>query len=180
MTADFRGGKGLPFDVESVSINVPDCLQRLRQWVLWHAVERDGKTTKVPVDCWGNNAKVSDDTTWAGFQDVLQAYNPGRHAGIGFVFRRGGGVAGADLDGCRDPQTGQVGDWALPLIERLRGYWEVSPSGTGLKCFFPCAATFRGKNVKLPGVPAGHGKQPGIEVYCEGRYFAVTGVPYVR
>ena len=38
----------------------------------------------------------------------------------------GDGVVGIDLDGCRDPQTGVIADWAMKIIRGIRSYAEVT------------------------------------------------------
>jgi hypothetical protein len=55
--------------------------------------------------------------------------------GIGFVFN-GDGIAGVDLDGCRNPETGAIAPWAQRIIDDFASYTEVSPSGTGVKIYF--------------------------------------------
>ena len=91
-------------------------------------------------------------------------------AGPGFVFAAGGGLVGIDLDKVLDLETGTLAPIALELIARLPGYWEVSPSGTGLKGFFFGALPEGCAN--RAALPGGGGA---IEVYDRGRYFAVTG-----
>ena len=53
--------------------------------------------------------------------------------------------------------------WALTIVEQLPTYWEISPSGTGLRGF-------------------GYGRKPGsrcragdFEMYVSGRYLCITG-----
>ena len=76
--------------------------------------------------------------------------------------------AGIDLDGCRNPISGEIRDWAKTTILRFNSYTEVSPSGTGVKIFV---------KGKLPGRGAARN---GIEVYSQGRFFTVTGMQIDR
>ena len=154
---------------------VPQAMQDVRQWILWRMVERGGKPVKLPWSVYDAAASSTDPETWHDYECAVMRYREGYHAGLGFVFAEGGGYGGCDLDGCRDPQTGVIDQWAWRYIDRLRGYTEISPSGTGVKIFFRTSkASPKGMNRKLD-LPAKHGKTPGVEVYTQGRYFAVTG-----
>ena len=83
--------------------------------------------------------------------------------GIGFMFSSGDPYTFIDLDKCRDPETGEIGQEAQEIIDSLGGYAEVSPSGEGVHIFV------RGK------VPRGR-KRGWIEVYSTERYATITGV----
>lgn len=85
------------------------------------------------------------------------------------------GSPGIDLDGCRDPETGAVAQWAQSIIDRFRTYTEVSPSGTGVKLFLRGKSPLqKGKKKTVDAERIGN-KTPGIELYDHGRYFTVTG-----
>src|SRR5262249_53715707 len=97
-----------------------------------------------------------------------------REQGVGFMFADG--FAGIDLDGCRNPETGDITAWADDIIQSLDAYVEVSPSGTGLHIFV--LGKVPGADKKFNLNPAiGHGKAA-IEIYDSARYFTVTGDPY--
>jgi primase-polymerase (primpol)-like protein len=91
-------------------------------------------------------------------------------------------LGGVDLDTCRNPQSGATEPWAQAIIERLGSYAEVSPSATGHKIFFlyepapEIEKIFGGKGGKV-FKNGGNGQEhpPSIEVYVNGRFFAVTG-----
>jgi hypothetical protein len=130
----------------------------------------------VPFQLDGDEAKSNNPTTWSQFEWIFNVYERGGYDGIGFMFYPDDGLCGVDLDGCRDPETGDVAKWAQEIITRLNTYAEVSPSGTGVKLFLRAKWPFdSGKNRKLPDKPTIGGKAAGIEVYDRGRYFAVTG-----
>lgn len=158
--------------------NVPAELQAIPQWVRWKVEPRSNgeKPTKIPYRWFGSRrAKVDDPATWGGFGVALQ-YLPMDldTCGLGFVFADGGGLVGIDLDGCRDPESGNIKEWAVPILERFHGtYAEISPSQTGIKIFargrLPTDRT--GKKVSMPG------DHCGIEAYQRGRFFCVTGRP---
>lgn len=160
--------------------NIPLALRERPQWVLWRVVKRKGEPTKVPYQPNGAEAKSNDPATWSSFDAVREAYDPGRHAGIGYVFAADDPFTGIDLDGCRDPETGRVAEWAREIVCAFATYGEVSPSHTGLKLFAVGKSPFdKGRNVKLTDVTPMCEKAPGIEVYDRGRFFAVTGLRLV-
>ena len=108
----------------------------------------------------------------------MERYEAGDYAGVGFMFgAEPGGFVGVDLDGCRDPDTATVSDWAKEIILKLDSYAEVSPSKSGVKIFVRGRSPFdSGKNLKLDHLGEYGGKKAGIEIYDHGRYFAVTGM----
>lgn len=148
---------------------IPEELQRHRHWVNWKMVDRGGKATKVPVRPDGGPASSSDASTWCNFDELNPSWSPG------FVFSPDDPYVGIDLDGCREPGTGDLDEWAQEVIDQFQTYTEVSPSGTGVKLFGVADGFWKHKNkTELDG--DGHGgKSPGIEVYDQKRYFAVTG-----
>jgi putative DNA primase/helicase len=147
--------------------NIPATLRKLPQWVLWRAIQQqaDKKPTKFPADTLGVAAKTTDPATWEGFKEVWEAYHEdgGDFAGVGFVFAADDGFVGIDLDTCRNPETGELTDFAAEAVKRVKSYWEVSPSGCGLHCFL------RGE------IPGERRRAGTVEIYQEGRYFTVTG-----
>jgi putative DNA primase/helicase len=151
-------------------------MREKRQWVRWRREERDGKATKIPYEAAAvRAAKTNSAETWGTFADALKYMPRGDMSGVGYVFAYCGGEVGIDLDGCRDPETGAIAEWARPILERFAGtYAEVSPSQSGVKIFargtLPHERT--GKKITLPG------DHCGIEAYQHGRFFAVTGERY--
>lgn len=163
--------KSLRFDL------VPKSLSDLRQWILWKTAQRgpNDKPTKLPYQVNGDMAKSNDQATWVDFSEIEAAFSD-CWAGIGFVFSPDDPFVGVDLDGCRSPETGKVADWAREIILKFDSYAEVSPSQTGVKIFCRGRLPFaNGKKVAVPGAPKVCEKEPAIEVYDRGRYFAVTG-----
>jgi putative DNA primase/helicase len=140
---------------------IPQELRRSARWVLWRSEQRDGKPTKVPYQPDGTRARANDPATWHDFNTCLGALANNDYAGLGFVL--GDGWAGVDLDGCRDPDTGQVQAEAQQIIEQLRSYTEVSVSGQGIHII--CRGT----------LPPGRRRQGRVELYDANRFFVVTG-----
>lgn len=158
---------------------IPLQLRERPQWVLWKDIERDGQPTKVPFQVNGKPAKTSDPNTWSTFALVRDTYfATGQDAGVGFVFADTDHFCGIDLNGCRDPDTGIIAEWAASIIRDFGTYAEISPSQTGVKLFCIGVLPVRtGKNIKLPQFQNENiDKVPGVEMYDHGRYFAVTGM----
>lgn len=156
------------------SKKIPDELVQRKQWVLWKNVTRDGKSTKLPFQPNGQNAKSNDSSTWHNFETIALAVDNG-YEGPGFVFSADDPYLGIDLDGCRDPETGYVSQWAKEIILKFNSYSEVSPSETGVKIFCAGEWPFEGGRKCTVDIASITGRQPGIEVYSQKRYFAVTG-----
>lgn len=124
----------------------------------------DEKTTKRPIDSsTGQFAKTTDSETWGTFDEASEFARETDAHGVGFVFSEDDQIAGVDLDDCRDPDTGEVDDWALRVIRKLASFAEVSPSGTGAHVY------------AYDEVPEGGSRKGDIEMYGSGRYFTVTG-----
>ena len=146
---------------------IPSDLRTIPRWVMWRYVQRtkpDGTKVwaKLPMTTAGGAASSTDPATWATFDDVADALIMGGFDGIGLVL--GEDVQGIDLDDCRDPGTGELSELAQEVLEKVEGYAEVSPSGTGIKLFSKT-------NLDVSRTK----KEVGVELYREGRYFTVTG-----
>ena len=153
--------------------SVPTELKNRKQWVLWKSINRDGKPTKVPFQPSGEPASSTGRETWSSFKSVVDAIKG--YAGVGFVFDSEDCYVGIDLDGCVNPETNAIEQWAKEVILQMGSYAEISPSGTGVKIFASSAVRWpHRKKIELP-YPAVCDKHPAIEVYDQGRYFAVTG-----
>ena len=139
-------------------------MRELRQWLVWRSEERDGKQTKIPYSpATGQRASSTTPETWAGYQEAVSAAREHGYGGVGFVFTPEDGLCGVDLDGCLNPETGEIEPWAQEVVEELDSYTEVSPSGTGVHILI------RGE------LPAGRNRKGRFEAYDRGRYFTVTG-----
>jgi hypothetical protein len=156
-----------PVALKVIPEPIPAELKALDQWLIWRYFWKAelGHFDKPPLDAnkSGNAGKSTDPKTWASFEKVFSSYQLGHYDGIGIAITQKNGVVAFDLDGCRDPVTGIIAEWALAIVRRLRTYWEISPSGTGLRGF-------------------GYGCKPGsrcrsgdFEMYSDGRYVCVTG-----
>jgi len=144
-----------PFNTDAIPLE----LKQRRQWVCWRYDTRDGKIIKVPVAPWkGHNGPISvtDPDNMENF-NVAVDWARRLGLGIGFVFFKGAGIVGIDLD-----KLNQLGEEARRYIQLANSYSEYSPSGQGVHIY-------------------GYGelkraiKKAGIEVYNDARFFTVTG-----
>ena len=153
---------------------IPDCLKKLKQWVLWKTIGDPPR--KCPYRVNGVEAKAGDPATWSTFKAVHDKFRMGGYLGIGFEFHTTDEFCGIDLDGCRNKETGKVEEWAREIIKTFDSYSEVSPSGEGVKIWVRARSPFDNgrKTDKLPFAKIGE-KTPGVELYDHARFFCVTG-----
>lgn len=165
-------GAELPSMVTATSNEqIPKSLLELDQWICWRYEWREGRLTKVPIQTNGRLAETDNPATWTSFEDALAATRRHQNLGLGFVFAKGGGIAGVDLDKCLD-EVGRLKPWAQPIVARFGDtYCEISPSGTGVKIF--CRGNLEGL-VADTGTRRKY-EDGQIEAYQHTRFFAVTG-----
>jgi putative DNA primase/helicase len=155
----------LPLSVGSI----PAELKAWSHWVCWAYEYQPERTpakpwAKVPKSpATGDNASTTNPETWSTFAQALACYQGQGFAGIGFVLSAEDPYVAVDLDGCRDPDSGDIEPWAQAIIDRLHSYTEVSPSGAGIRILA------RGT------LPSGGRKKGVIEVYDRARYVTTTG-----
>lgn len=140
--------------------SIPQALKVIPRWVVWKLMLDGKKWKKIPYQTNGRIAKSTDPNTWSTYEDALDAYLIGGFDGIGITIDGSGDFQGIDIDDCI--VDGKINDVAMELLERVDGYAETSPSGTGIKLFTR-------SNL------ARSGKVGNIEVYKDSRYFTVTG-----
>ncbi len=143
------------------------------RWVEWREVNGQ----KIPYTPGTNKpARINDPYSWKAFKKCR-----GFQRGIVLYAQDDDGLCGADFDGCRNPETGVISEWAMEWVKLLDSYTEISPSKTGVKVFLRSMDIKPGHHVRrMPGspmsIPDGDGeKNPQIEAYTKDRYFAVTG-----
>lgn len=175
----------------------PDGIRDLDCWIVW-AFDNVGRKrprapwiteTSYPVS-WGKDADVRPETSfeeanrWAGFGRVdLRDLAPfpddeeDARLKLGIILPHEPPeppIAQVDLDDVRDPDTGEINEYAQSIIERLDAYTMISVSGTGIHCYVRAALPDRmGKFVEpfdLSDPMAGQ-----IEIYDHGRFAAITG-----
>lgn len=172
-------GDNLPLESEAQEFSLSvDELKKREMWVLWRRVERDGKSTKMPINAYtGQGAKSNAPATWCTYQQAHQAVQKHNCDGVGVMFSQLGDgyvLAGVDID------VHEEGLDSNPLAEEILDlfsgtYHEESPSGKGYhiifavrsKEFLPWNDEYYKKNSKKD-----------IECYVAGatnRYFTFTG-----
>jgi putative DNA primase/helicase len=172
-------------------------------WRNEHRPTLDGKIniTKVPYRAPGRQAKSDNPQSWLTLDEaadvaetMLKTSELGGGIGICLGIRdcwlgsdtdTGLRLGGIDLDCCRDRETGVIEAWARTVLDRFNSYCEVSPSGSGVKIFVLYRSLCWEDQLRplLSGAktgrqwkrPADHDHPPGIEMYLQCRYFAVTG-----
>lgn len=170
--AAILGSRQKPAPMAIVPANLPPELPLLDRWLGWDwewdpaARKGAGKWDKPPRNCLGGAGKSTDPQTWCDLSTALAAQEAAEVDGIGIALGDlgdGRKLTGVDLDDCRDPHTGELNDVAKVIVSRLPIYWEVSPSGTGLKglCY--------GEK------PKGRCSNGHFEMYGDSKYFTVTG-----
>lgn len=148
---------------------LPIAMREARRWLVWKSVphtDTSKKPKKVPYYAsgkvrFGTLDTPEDRARLVDLNTALARLRRGGFAGLGFALGddgTGNYWQGIDLDG-----TDARPELAA-LVERLPGYVERSPSGTGWH------AVGIGRDF-----PTATNKAAGIEAYSHGRYFTVTG-----
>jgi hypothetical protein len=145
--------------------NILEWLRTIPRWVLWRyepRTKKDGTTKwdKVPYSAAGFRASSTDPGHWSDFQEAETAFLIEDYDGLGIIIT-GEDFHGIDLDDCRNPDTEELNDLAKEVLKHVKGYAEVSPSGTGIKIL---ARTNLDRSRT----------RPHIEVYKNNRFFTIT------
>lgn len=169
----------LPAHLEAL----PPELALAPRWCRWRLKRNEqGKKTKSPI------GSTKDPKNWKPLADLEHEIDATK--GLGFTLTKGVELDDGsrlfclDLDGCRDPKTGKLAEWAKQVVTDLdRTYSEVTPSGTGLHVWLavknPPVGLLRSKVTvhedRPPNVPAT--KPVEIQVFGAGAasYCTVTG-----
>jgi primase-polymerase (primpol)-like protein len=145
-------------------------LQQLPQWGVWcfepAIAEATGERSwnKIPRNArTSSRASSTNPRTWSTFDAALKAYQRGGYAGLAFFLHTDGGLVGIDLDKCRDATTGVIESWARGIVEKLRTFTEISPSGRGLRSFL------------WGELPPRDRREGHFECYSSARFLTITG-----
>ena len=147
--------------------NIPQTLKHLRRWILWKLETHDGKQTKVPYRINGVKASTTNTNDWTDFATAVNAFDPAKYSGLGFVLRKEDNIVCIDLDGCIG-EDGKICDEAIHIVKILNSWTEISQSGKGLHIFVRGTKTTDKSRAKPREFKS-------LEVYDSGRYIAMTG-----
>lgn len=153
--------------VNSMYSAIPHELKELNHWCGFKLQQRNGKTTKVPIDAnTGQLGKSNDESTWASFQTALDSINKFNCDGIGFYFKPP--YFGIDLDDVRNDIDRYLKDddddnLVAEFVDLMGSYSEVSVSGNGIHI------------IAKGELPEGGRRKGNVEVYDSGRFFVMTG-----
>ncbi|WP_380572707.1 phage/plasmid primase, P4 family [Staphylococcus hyicus] len=152
--------------IEVNALEIPEELKELPHWVLWRAEWNDKRQQyeKVPYSFSGYRASSTDRSTWTVFDVINKLNDSNNYDGIGFMLSGDDNYIVLDIDNAID-ENGQINsDLALEMTELT--YCEMSPSGTGLHCFF---------KGELPEQRKKKRSDLDIELYDNARFMTVTG-----
>jgi len=156
--------------LQNIYDNIPALLKQRPNWVSWGIRGAPLKAPFNPASLLSGRpfpAKAGVRETWGSYQAAAECVERGLARGIGYEFDNSG-VYGVDLDHVID-EAGTLTSEAQEIVDRLNSFTELSPSGAGLHIFVlaPDAEITRHRR-----------KDSFLEIYCEGRYFTVTGNVY--
>ena len=151
---------------------VPAELKAKPNWVRWKLETVGGRLTKVPYQLNGSKASSTDPTTWNPFERIINGALIDETQGVGIM--TDSSFVGFDLDGCRNPLTGEIKEWAQRIIDALGTYTEITPSGYGVRVYALGQLPDGARRFSI-ATSVGFGDKVGIECYSDKRYFTVTG-----
>jgi KaiC/GvpD/RAD55 family RecA-like ATPase len=146
-------------------LNIPEPLKVCNDWVCYKRAASNRKIPKNPKN--GRNCTGDYENWGVSYQQAVEAVKKYGFDGLGFVFKKGNGFCGIDLDDCIT--EGGIVPKAKKVVDFCKSYTEVSVSGKGLHIIIE-------KNGHEPFVK----KDKGIEIYTQDRFFALTGTPLLN
>ena len=120
---------------------IPPELKTLPRWVGWRWAYNANKPSghhqgwdKPPLNSSTGTLAASDNPdTWGTYQQAVDFMRRESLDGIGYNLLGLEGVVVHDLDSCRDLETGEITPQAMSIVRLVGSYWEVTPSGTGIR-----------------------------------------------
>ena len=135
--------------------------------MVWRWEEGFGNWDKPPYQPDGSLGKTNNAATWVSFEAAVAAFESGRFDGVGFVLTADDPFAMVDLDHCLSID-GNIEAWAGAIVDQLRSYTEITPSGVGIRVIVKALLPAGGRK---RGMESGGG----IELYDRLRYMTMTG-----
>jgi len=152
---------------DNMLANIPQTLKQLHRWILWKLETRDGNQTKVPYRIDGLRASPTNPNDWTDFATAVNAFDPEKYNGLGFVLTKEDNIVCIDLDECIG-EDGKICDRANNIVRIMNSWTEISQSGKGLHIFVRGTKT----TDKCKATPR---EFKSLEVYDHDRYIAMTG-----
>ncbi len=147
---------------------VPMELKELNNWCGFKLQQRNGRTTKIPIDAnTGGYGKSNDESTWSDFQTALSSIDKYQCDGIGFYFKPP--YFGIDLDDVAGEieryknDSDDEDNIVSEFVELMESYAEISVSGNGVHI------------IAKGELPEGGSRKGNVEMYSSGRFFTITG-----
>jgi hypothetical protein len=81
----------------------------------------------------GQLASSTNSETWSTYQEAVAFMKREALDGLGLNLLEYPSIVVHDLDNCRHPETGEISPQAMNIVRLVGGYWEVTPSGTGIR-----------------------------------------------
>jgi hypothetical protein len=158
----------------------PQALKDKSNWVLWKLAQVNGKITKVPYQLdFATKAATTRANEWSDYKSaankIMSVGGITERQGVGRVVQKEERVVGIDLDGCRDPQTGAITQWAEDLVDVANSYCEITPSQTGLRIWIIGNLPEGDMVFNLDPAVGYSGSKVKIEIFTDERYFTCTG-----
>src|SRR5262249_7117639 len=127
-----------------------------RRWVCWKWTWKGNQWTKPPFQACDPSqfAKSNDPETWGDYSVAVAAVAAGNADGIGYMLP-GSDLGAVDFDDCRDPQTGEIDEWAQAEIKATGSYIETTVSGTGLRILGIGSGGEIHRSFRIPGTVNG-------------------------
>lgn len=151
-----------------------------RHWLLYRKEpvtkgRNKGKITKVPYQLNGRKGSPASPKSWTTYDKARAAVEAGRFDGIGYALTADEGYICIDLDHCVNPETGEIDQWAMDILDIVQEaggtYSESSPSKTGIHLWG------RGRLPNDKGIHQPMENGHDVEMYTNAHYMTVTGEP---
>lgn len=146
---------------------VPKELKENGLFCLWRKEEVKGKITKVPYKTDGRKASSNQRSDFSKFDSIVSHTKGYDGIGLGIF----DGYSAIDIDHCI--KDGIISEMAQDIINTMKSYTEVSPSGNGIRIIFKAIGLVYDKNKYYI-----NNQKVGLEVYIAGstsKYVTITG-----
>ena len=151
---------------------IPDEMKQMRAWLYWI---RDKLPKTLRNDPMTGKCNHTNPDCLASLEEVLARIEHFTCPhGLAFGFLREFGLTYVDLDDCRNPQTGELTEFATDVVRRLNSYTEISIGGKGLHLVVRAQVEKSRMHTKRKWA----GKQ--IEIKSQGFYMTVSGNRFRR